>query len=171
LVIFWAATSLAAPTAIRPHFTVELNVQISEASKETLIGDMTNALKKLSDVEVKTDGNSLWVLYINVGPIRDKSGLKGYAISTVIADQNASQTLKELPSEDFKTPAAEQTVKELAIKVVDVRDHLLLTCTTDGLEKAYEQIVDYFNETYLMPVREDINRYNFDTSGSIRKAY
>jgi hypothetical protein len=162
---------LAETTAIRPHFTVELNVQVSEASKETLLSDMTHALKKLEDVEVRTDGTALWMLYINVAPIMDKSGLKGYAISAVIADQNASKTLKELPPEDFKTPAVEQKVKELAIKLVDVRDHLLLTSTVEGLPKAYGQIVDYFNDNYLTPVREDINRYNFDSSGSIRKGY
>jgi len=171
LTFLLARVSLAAPLTIRPHFTVELNVQVSEASKETLISDMTNALKKLDDVEIKTDGTSLWILYINVAPIRDKSGLKGYAISTVIVDQNASLTLKALPSEDFKTPVAEQKVKDLAIKLVDVRDHLLLTSTVEGLPKAYAQIVDYFNDTYLTPVREDIDRYNFDSSGSIRKAY
>jgi hypothetical protein len=166
-----AAVSLAAQAPIRPHFTVELNAQVSEASKETLISDMTRALKKLDDVEVKTDGTGLWVLYVNVAPIMDKSGLKGYAVSTVIADQDASLTLKGLPPEDFRTPAAEQTVKDLAIKLVDVRDHMLLTCTVDGLPKAYAQIVDYFNDTYLTPVREDIDRYNFDSSGSMRKAY
>jgi len=171
LVMFLAAHGGAAPAIIRPHFTVELNVQVSETSKETLVSDMTNALKKLDDVEVKTDGAALWILYLNVAPITDKSGLKGYAISTVIADQNSSKTLKALPDEDFKTPAVEQTVKDLAIKLVDVRDHLLLTCTVDGLPKAYAQIVDYFNDTYLAPVREDINKYNFDASGSIRRGF
>jgi hypothetical protein len=170
-VIAPAGVSWAAPATLRPRFTVELNVQASETSKEALISDMTSALKKLSDVEVTSDGTAVWMLYINVAPIMDKAGLKGYAISTVIADQNSSKTLKALPPEDFKTPAAEQTVKDLAIKLVDVRDHLLLTCTVDGLPKAYAQIVDYFNDNYLVPVRETIDNYNFDQSGSMRRGF
>lgn len=166
-----AGVSPAAPATLHPRFTVQLNVEASETSKEALISDMTTALKKLDDVEVTADGTSVWILDINVAPVMDKTGLKGYAVSTVIADQNSSKTLKSLPSEDFRTPAAEQTVKDLTMKLVDVRDHLLLTCTVDGLPKAYAQIVDYFNDNYLVPVREAIENYNFDKTGSIRRGY
>jgi len=164
-----AADSSAAPAIARPRFTVELKAQVSETSKESLISDMTATLKKLEDVKVTTDGKAFWILYLNVAAVMDKAGLKGYAISTVIADQNSSQTLQALPSEDFKTPAAEQTIKDLAKEQVDIRDHLIVTCTVDGLPKAYAQIVDYFNENYLEPVREEIDNYNFEKSGNIRR--
>jgi hypothetical protein len=166
---FWPIAGAAAPAQAR--FTVELNVQVSETSKESLISDMTQALRKLDGVQVTTDGSGLWILDMNVAPIMDKKGIQGYVISTVISDQNASKTLSALPSEDFKTPAAEHTVKTLAEKLVTVRDHLMLTCAKDGLPKAYLQIVDYFNETYLVPVREDIENYNFDRTGSMRRTF
>jgi hypothetical protein len=106
-----------------------------------------------------------------VAPVTDQKGLQGYAVSTVIADQNSSKTLHALPAEDFKTPAAEQTVKDLASNLIDIRDHMLLTCTADGLPKAYAQIVDYFNETYLVPVREDIDNYNYNKFGTMRRGF
>jgi D-alanyl-D-alanine carboxypeptidase len=167
--LFLTSYAVAAPAMIRPRFTVQLNVQVSETSKEALISDMTTALKKLSDVEVTSDGKSVWILDLNVTPIMDKKGLQGYAISTVIADRNASKTLQALPPEDFQTPAANQAVKDLAAKLVDVHDHLMLTCAVNDLTKAYAQIVDYFDENYLSPVREEIDNYNFDQSKSIRR--
>ncbi len=97
-----AEIALAAPALLRPRFTVELNVQASETSREDLIGDITHELKALGDVDMTTGGTALWILSINVVPIMDKKGLQGYAISTVIADQNASQTLQKLPPEDFQ---------------------------------------------------------------------
>lgn len=158
-----------ASVVLHPRFTVEINAQVSETSKESLISDMTTAFNKLQDVKITADGTALWILYLNVAPIMDKTGLKGYAISTVIADQDSGLTLKALPVEDFKSPEVQQKIKDLAMKQVDIRDHLMLTCTADGLEKAYEQIVNYFNESYLTPVREEIDNYNYDRSGSMRR--
>ena len=65
----------------------------------------------------------------------------------------------------------EQAVKDLAKEQVTIREHLLVTCTVDGLTKAYLQIVDYFKETCLEPVREQIDNYNFNRSGSIRRGF
>jgi hypothetical protein len=166
-----AAVSFADTVTPAPHFTVQLHVLATGTSQESVLSDMTHALLDLKDVEVTRDGSGLWILYLNIAPIVDRTGVKGYALSTVIADQYAAKTLKELPASDFASPAAQKTVKDLGKELVDVREHLMLTCTVDGLPKAYRQIVDYFNQTYLMPVREDVDNFNRNKSIGIHRGF
>jgi hypothetical protein len=142
------------------HFTVRLIISANESLKSIVSNDMTRELKKLGDVDVTEDTTASWLLYINVTPIQDSKGLKGYVFSTVIADQYSANTLKALPAEDFKDPKVAETIKELIQNQINLRDHLVQTCKTEDLQKTYASIVAYFDETYLMPVREDLN--NFD---------
>jgi hypothetical protein len=150
--------SIASPKVLS-HFTVRLIISADESLKSIVSNDMTRELKKLGDVDVTEDTTASWLLYINVSPIMDAKGLKGYVFSTVIADQYSANTLKDLPAEDFKDPKVAETIKNLIKNQVNLRDHLVQTCKTEDLQKTYAGIVAYFDENYLMPVREDLNNF------------
>lgn len=123
---------------------------------------MTRALQKLANVEVTDDNSAEWLLYVNVDPIIDSKGVKGYILSTVIADQYSANTVKALPAEDYKSPEVAATIKKLMANQVNLRDHQVQTCRPEDLKLADNKIVDNFDETYLMPVREDIQNFNLD---------
>jgi hypothetical protein len=156
------AVPLTAAPLLQPHYKVKLIVSANNTLKSIVENDMSRALLKLSDVELTDEASAAWLLYVNVVPIIDSKGVKGYIFSTVIADQYSAQTVKALPAEDFKNAQVAERVNELLHDQVRMRDHSVQTCRPEELKRAYSQIVDNFDQTYLAPSREDIQNFNLD---------
>lgn len=170
LVVGLAVSSMAASSPssgyiLKPQFTVKLIITADGALKSIVEGDMTAALDKLDNVDVTAADSASWLLYVNVTPILSSKGIIGYVLSTVIADQYAASTIKGLPAEDFKSPEIAQRVQQQLMKdQVILRDHLVQTCSVQDLKKSYLQIVANFDQTYLMPARENIQDFNLRRS-------
>ena len=145
---------------LQSHYTVKLIVSANNTLKSIVESDMGQALRKLGDVEVTDDNSAAWLLYVNVVPIIDARGVQGYIFSTVVADQYSANTVKALPAEDYKSPDVAATIKKLMENQVNLRDHWVQTCRPEELKRAYTQIVDNFDETYLAPAREAIQNFN-----------
>jgi len=156
-----AAPAMAAPL-LKAHFVVKLVVSADDTLKSIVESDMTQLLQKLPEVEVTDDDSAAWLLYVNVVPLTDAKGVKGYIFSTVTADQYSANTVKALPAEDFKSPDVAASVKMLMARQVTLRDHWVQTCRPEDLKQAYSRIVDTFDGTYLAPAREDIQNFNLN---------
>jgi hypothetical protein len=154
-----AASAMAKPL-LQSHFTVKLIVSADGQMKPVVESDMTSQLQKISDVEVTPDDSAGWLIYMNVDPITDSKGVVGYVLSTVIADQYSANSLKALPAEDFKSPEIAASIKKLMDNQVNLRDHLVETCRPEDLQKVYALIANRFEQSFIMPVREDVQDFN-----------
>ncbi len=145
----------------KPYFPVRLIIRADNTTAPLMTDCMTKNLEKLEGVFVVQDKAAAWNIYLNVMPIQDTKGLKGYVVSTVIADGYPANTLEALPEEDFKNADVAQTVRRLAKGQVTINDHLVQTGAPEDLPKICSHLVSYFDVTYLIPPREDI--HDFDT--------